>query len=153
MKLAISRRQAFFYTLFLLVLGILHHMDHVLRYDHSGWPFRLEVTHFTFSLLVYLAIISLFLINNKFYRISVSFILAIFLIGAHLFLETPADQFNVWAYNFSDSPNAIGRANLLDVASPIMGLISVILAMTLNVGVAFLPFVFLEGKNIGLLFL
>ncbi|MGA7622005.1 MAG: hypothetical protein WB630_02945 [Candidatus Acidiferrales bacterium] len=31
------------------VLGICHHIDHVLRYDHSGWPFRPEVTPFTYS--------------------------------------------------------------------------------------------------------
>ena len=35
------------------VFGVLHHMDHVVRGDHSGWPFREEVTPFTFSLLVY----------------------------------------------------------------------------------------------------
>jgi hypothetical protein len=33
--------------------GILHHLDHVVRGNHSGWPFIEEVTPFTFSLLVY----------------------------------------------------------------------------------------------------
>jgi hypothetical protein len=44
----------------LLVLGIivtafgfLHHVDHVMRGNHSGWPFVEEVTPFTFSLLIY----------------------------------------------------------------------------------------------------
>jgi hypothetical protein len=32
--------------------AVLHHVDHVLRFDHSGWPFKAEVTPFTFSLLV-----------------------------------------------------------------------------------------------------
>jgi hypothetical protein len=36
-----------------LVVTVLHHVDHVLRVDHSGWPFKAEVTPFTFSLLVY----------------------------------------------------------------------------------------------------
>jgi hypothetical protein len=35
------------------VFGVLHHIDHVVRGNHSGWPFREEVTPFTFSLLVY----------------------------------------------------------------------------------------------------
>ena len=35
------------------VFGMLHHVDHVVRGNHSGWPFREEVTPFTFSLLVY----------------------------------------------------------------------------------------------------
>ena len=35
------------------VFGVLHHVDHVVRGNHSGWPFKEEVTPFTFSLLVY----------------------------------------------------------------------------------------------------
>jgi Zn-dependent membrane protease YugP len=35
------------------VFGILHHVDHVVRGNHSGWPFQEEVTPFTFSLLIY----------------------------------------------------------------------------------------------------
>ena len=35
------------------IFGVLHHIDHVVRGNHSGWPFREEVTPFTFSLLVY----------------------------------------------------------------------------------------------------
>ena len=27
-----------------LAVGLIHHMDHVLRFDHSGWPFRPEVS-------------------------------------------------------------------------------------------------------------
>ena len=36
-----------------MVCGLLHHVDHVVRGKHSGWPFVEEVTPFTFSLLVY----------------------------------------------------------------------------------------------------
>ncbi len=35
------------------IFGILHHVDHVVRGNHSGWPFQDPVTPFTFSLLVY----------------------------------------------------------------------------------------------------
>src|SRR5688500_16901514 len=35
------------------VFGGLHQVDHVVRSNHSGWPFREAVTPFTFSLLVY----------------------------------------------------------------------------------------------------
>ena len=35
------------------VFGVLHHVDHVVRGNHSGWPFREAVTPFAFSLLVY----------------------------------------------------------------------------------------------------
>ncbi len=36
-----------------IVVGLVHHTDHVLRVDHSGWPFRSDVNPFTFSLLAY----------------------------------------------------------------------------------------------------
>ncbi len=35
------------------VLAVLHHVDHVVRGNHSGWPFEEAVTPFTFSLLIY----------------------------------------------------------------------------------------------------
>ncbi len=35
------------------IFGIVHHVDHVVRGDHSGWPFEEAVTPFTFSLLIY----------------------------------------------------------------------------------------------------
>jgi uncharacterized membrane protein YhaH (DUF805 family) len=33
--------------------GVMHHVDHVIRGNHSGWPFDGAVTPFTFSLLIY----------------------------------------------------------------------------------------------------
>lgn len=35
------------------VLAVAHHVDHVVRGNHSGWPFEEAVTPFTFSLLIY----------------------------------------------------------------------------------------------------
>lgn len=35
------------------IFGIFHHVDHVVRGNHSGWPFQEGVTPFTFSLLIY----------------------------------------------------------------------------------------------------
>ncbi len=35
------------------IFGIVHHIDHVIRGNHSGWPFEEAVTPFTFSLLIY----------------------------------------------------------------------------------------------------
>jgi hypothetical protein len=36
-----------------ILIGLIHHTDHVLRVDHSGWPFRADLNPFTFSLLAY----------------------------------------------------------------------------------------------------
>ena len=35
------------------IFGIFHHVDHVVRGNHSGWPFQEAVTPFTFSMLIY----------------------------------------------------------------------------------------------------
>jgi hypothetical protein len=47
------------------VFGVLHHVDHVVRGNHSGWPFREEVTPFTFSLLVYALLLPGIYINLR----------------------------------------------------------------------------------------
>jgi len=39
------------------VFGVLHHTYHVIRGNHSGWPFQEAVTPFTFSLLIYALIL------------------------------------------------------------------------------------------------
>jgi Zn-dependent membrane protease YugP len=35
------------------IFRIFHHVDHVVRGNHSGWSFQEAVTPFTFSLLIY----------------------------------------------------------------------------------------------------
>jgi hypothetical protein len=47
------RRRLLVLGVIVTVFGVLHHVDHVVRGNHSGWPFIEEVTPFTFSLLVY----------------------------------------------------------------------------------------------------
>jgi hypothetical protein len=37
--------------------GFFHHADHVVRGNHSGWPFEEAVTPFTFSLLIYVLLL------------------------------------------------------------------------------------------------
>lgn len=40
-----------------VAFSVLHHVDHVVRGSHSGWPFGAEVTPFTYSLLIYALIL------------------------------------------------------------------------------------------------
>ncbi len=39
------------------IFGFFHHVDHVVRGNHSGWPFEEPVTPFTFSLLIYVLLL------------------------------------------------------------------------------------------------
>ena len=48
-----SRRELVIATCLVIVFGVLHHLDHVVRGTHSGWPFQSDVTPFTYSLLIY----------------------------------------------------------------------------------------------------
>jgi len=47
------------------VFAFLHHVDHVVRGNHSGWPFVEEVTPFTFSLLIYALLLPGIFMNLK----------------------------------------------------------------------------------------
>ena len=62
-------------------------------------------------------------------------VLLIFLLtqSAHIFLETPGQQYCVWAYNAScTSGNAAGMPNLLGLRSPLMGVAAVLLSCALS---------------------
>lgn len=52
-----GRRPLLVFASAALVFSVLHHVDHVVRGSHSGWPFGAEVTPFTYSLLIYALIL------------------------------------------------------------------------------------------------
>jgi hypothetical protein len=48
------------------VLGVAHHIDHIVRGNHVGWPLTPEVNPFTYSLAIYpLLAISLYLTRRR----------------------------------------------------------------------------------------
>ena len=47
------------------VFGLLHHVDHVVRGNHSGWPLKEVVTPFTFSLLIYALLLPWIFMNLR----------------------------------------------------------------------------------------
>jgi hypothetical protein len=106
-------------------LGLLHHVDHVFRYDHSGWPFKRDISPFTFSLLVYpLIMVLLGLRGWPRTRVGLSLVLFLFPTLSHVFLETPIDQYHSWT----------GRPdiNLLHVSTPVLGFVAVIITVALS---------------------
>lgn len=105
--------------------GLLHHMDHVLRFDHSGWPFKPEVTPFTYSLFVY-PVIALVLVLRGWPRVRVGLSLLLFLFPtlAHIFLETPVEQYHTWA--------SLPQVNLLHVSAPGFGVAAVAITFLLS---------------------
>jgi hypothetical protein len=107
-------------------IALVHHLDHVLRFDHSGWPFKTEVTPFTYSLAVY-PVIALTLALRRYPRVRVLLAGLLFAVPtlAHIFLETPADQFHTWAH--------LPQVNLVHVTSAALGMLAVAVTILLSV--------------------
>jgi hypothetical protein len=117
-----------------VALAVLHHLDHVLRADNSGWPFTPDVTPFTISLLVYPIFVLDFLLLRDRPWVRVGLVAALFvaLQVIHAIVEPPADQYGTWANGTSAVPHALGQPNLLDTASPVLGALSVAVSSLLS---------------------
>ena len=114
-------------------IALLHHVDHVLRADHSGWPFTDRVTPFTFSLGVYLFMVTALMIRKRrWLRFGVMVPVFFFAQFAHMGAETPHDQYNTWASGVSDFAEAAGQPNLLGLTSPTLGYFAVVISVTLS---------------------
>jgi hypothetical protein len=120
-----------------VALAFLHHLDHVLRGDNSGWPFTPDVTPFTISLLVYPIFVLDFLLLRRrpWVRMGLVAVLFVALQVTHAIVEPPADQYGTWANGTSTVPHALGQPNLLDTASPILGALSVAVSSLLSLAV------------------
>jgi hypothetical protein len=120
-----------------VALAFLHHLDHVLRADNSGWPFTPDVTPFTISLLVYPIFVLDFLLlrDRPWVRVGLVAVLFVALQVTHAIVEPPADQYGTWANGTSAVPHALGRPNLLDTASPVLGTLSVAVSSLLSLAV------------------
>jgi hypothetical protein len=120
-----------------VALAVLHHLDHVLRADNSGWPFTPDLTPFTISLLVYPIFVLDFLLLRRrpWVRVGLVTVLFVALQVTHAIVEPPADQYGTWANRISSVPHALGQPNLLDIASPVLGALSVAVSSLLSVAV------------------
>jgi hypothetical protein len=85
-------------------------------------------------LLVYPVLLSVFLTRSfPWYRVIAVASVFLFTQTAHIFLETPADQYSTWAYGVSHFSNTLGQPNLLHLASPLMAVYAVVLSLGLSV--------------------
>jgi hypothetical protein len=119
-------------------LGLLHHADHVGRADHSSWPFRPEVGPFTFTLLIYPVLVLVLLAGGRHWvRVVGLGVVALFTLLAHTLIEPPQQIYGTWANNLS-TPAPLYTVdpehmhNLLDVRSPLLGVLATILSTVLT---------------------
>jgi hypothetical protein len=147
-NLRVSHRFVNRYLMVVIALGLLHHIDHALRWDHSGWPLRGDthvpgagiVTPFTYSLLIYPIFLSMFFIGSKVYRIFAGLVPLALVLWAHLTIEPVPHIYHTWADNRVPGGTFEGFPNLLDYDSPVVGGLAVILLFTLGIALAILPF-------------
>ena len=114
-------------------LGILHHTDHVLRFDHSGWPFRPEVSPFTYSLVAYPLLVAVLLLRSRpWLRVLLMCLVFLGLQVAHIYFEPPSHQYGTWARGHGETPSGAQPPNLLHLASPTLGVLSAGLSILLS---------------------
>ncbi len=137
-----SRRQtssrrftaAEFALLAVVVLAMLHHADHVLRGDHSGWPFKDEFSPFTISLIVYpIAVLILLQRSRPWLRVGLMGLVYVATQAAHLLIELPGDQYGMWATNSSTVDDTLGDPNLLDLESQALGFVAASISILLSI--------------------
>lgn len=145
-----TSRRTIILTLVATVISILHHVDHVLRADHSGWPFIESFNPFTISVIGAYSVIGfvLFVRGRVWLKFSVVSVAYFFTQGAHIFLETPEHQYITWAANASPVSNPLGQPNLLDIASPAMGAYAVMISLALSaVLIALIVSTYLDARR------
>lgn len=115
-----------------VAVSIIHHVDHILRVDHSDWPFLPRVSPFTDSLLAHPVFLFVGLSRpNSWYRVGGTALLFVFATGAHIFFEPMRDKFRTWTYG-SNLPRHVGEQNLPGINSPVLGVCSIGLAVLLS---------------------
>jgi hypothetical protein len=125
-------------VLVIIPLGLLHHADHVLRADHSSWPFRDEVGPFTGTLLIYPVLVLVFVAHERpWLRVAGLGVVALFTLLAHTLVEPPQQIYGTWANNLStDAPlytvDPEHSHNLLDAEVPLLGILATGLSILLT---------------------
>ena len=107
--------------------GIMHHVDHVIRGNHSGWPFEQDVTPFTFSLLIYALLLPGLYLTTK----------ERFMAGYWLFTALVGLALVVWVHFI---PTGDYEAPIEDIyaiyGSPLAGLLAVVVLAGLVISLA-----------------
>jgi len=111
------------------VFGFMHHVDHVLRGNHSGWPFEQAITPFTFSLLIYALLLPGLYLTARGRLIA----------GYWLFTSVVGLALVVWVHFI---PRGDYEAPIEDIyavyGSPLAGLIAVVVLAGLVISLAML---------------
>src|SRR6516225_5495770 len=91
----------------------------------SGWPFRPEVTPFTYSFLVYpLFLVAALSRRYPLSRITATALVFGFTTFSHIYFETPFDQYRTWAEGSPVPSHGIQHTSLLNTESQTAGIMA-----------------------------
>jgi len=121
------------------VFGVLHHVDHVIRGNHSGWPFQETVTPFTFSLLIYALLLpGLYLTMRG--RLIAGYWLFVALVGLAL----------VFSVHFVGEEREAPVRDIYEVyGSPAAGLLALAVLAALLISLAALAITAFRARRVG----
>ncbi len=116
--------------------GLLHHADHVLRADHYGFPFKPQVTLYTFTLGFYLVFAAvLFARSRPWFRVGAMGFVVAGTVFAHTLIEPPQQIFGTWADNVSRAAPLFvpdGSSNMLHIESTPIAIVAVLNVLLLQ---------------------
>lgn len=121
-----------------VLLAALHVLDHLFRADGGGWRLVHEAAALGLAALIPLR-------HRPRLRLALAAVILVAVQGTHMFAETPDDQYATWAHGTSPLLDVLGTPNLLGIASPALGVVSVAVSMLLSPAVA-VTLVLLAGQ-------
>jgi hypothetical protein len=121
------------------VFGLLHHLDHIIRGNHSGWPVQETVTPFTFSLLIYALILPGLYATWRGHTVA----------GYHLFVALVGLAL-VFSVHFVGEEREAPVSDIYEVyGSPVAGLLALVVLAGLFLGLAALAVVAFRAHRTG----
>lgn len=121
------------------VFGVLHHADHVIRGNHSGWPFQEAITPFTFSLLIYALILPGLYATWRGRTVA----------GYHLFVALVGLAL-VFSVHFVGEEREAPVSDIYQVyGSPAAGLLALVVLVGLFLGLAALAVTAFRARRVG----
>src|SRR4028119_2118836 len=121
------------------VFGLLHHVDHVIRGNHSGWPFQEAVTPFTFSLLIYALILPGLYATWRGRMVA----------GYHLFVALVGLALVFSVHFVGEEREAPVRDTYQVYGNPVAGLLALVVLAGLFIGLAALALVAFRTRRTG----
>jgi hypothetical protein len=122
------------------IFAVLNHADHVIRGNHSGWPFQEAVTPFTFSLLIYALILPGLYLTARGRMIA----------GYHLFVAFVGLALVTFVHFLGGEEREAPMIDIYAVyGSPVAGLLALVILAGLMISLVALAVIAFRARRVG----